>query len=334
MNLKSIKLVTFVCAFLTLTACNSVKLLPTSTEENANPASVFCRENSGDLKMIQASDRKVVGTCIFSDGSECDEWAYFKGECKVGDSLIKSDNNFPGLRVTYIGNAGFMITSGDKKILIDALFRGFESEYALPDDIQNKLALAQPPFDNVNLILVTHNHRDHSNRSLVLQHLENNLHAVFASQSSITSQFSMSANQLIALDPTPGKPVQKDIDGIRVEALALSHGLDQPGNIGFVITVNGVKLFFTGDIDISQISFDEFQSYKLPEEKIDIAFIQHFYLSDIQSEKQFVIQGIGAKYIIPTHYYYTNPPMDRNMVLRNYPDAIFFKNELSSWDLP
>jgi WD40 repeat protein len=29
----------------------------------------------------------VAGVCIFPDGSECDEWAYFRGECKPGDSL-------------------------------------------------------------------------------------------------------------------------------------------------------------------------------------------------------------------------------------------------------
>lgn len=41
--------------------------------------------------MIQASDGSVAGACFFSDGSKCDEWAYFRGECKVGDSLIKSE---------------------------------------------------------------------------------------------------------------------------------------------------------------------------------------------------------------------------------------------------
>ena len=34
--------------------------------------------------------------------------------------------------ITYVGNAGFLINIGDKKILIDALFKGFEGSYELP----------------------------------------------------------------------------------------------------------------------------------------------------------------------------------------------------------
>ena len=30
------------------------------------------------------------------------------------------------VNVTYVGNAGFLINIGDKKILIDALFKGFK----------------------------------------------------------------------------------------------------------------------------------------------------------------------------------------------------------------
>lgn len=76
-----------VIAILTLTACKSEKLQPTGTNEIPNPASVFCKEHGGTLEMRQAADGSVAGFCIFPDGSECDEWANFRGECKVGDSM-------------------------------------------------------------------------------------------------------------------------------------------------------------------------------------------------------------------------------------------------------
>lgn len=245
-----------------------------------------------------------------------------------------TDNNAHGVRVTYVGNSGFLITTSNKKILIDSLFRGIEGYYTLPEDIQNQLALAQPPFDNIDLILVSHSHRDHLSLGLVMRHLQNDPKAIFASHSSITSQLTKYADRIVTLDPIPAEPVQKDIDGIQVEALALSHGSGQPKNIGFVITVDSVKLFFTGDIDISAFSYEEFRAYNLPEQKIDIAFIQHFYLTNIPSEQQFVMRGIDAKYIIPMHYFFTDPPMSREMVLSNYPDAVFFNGELSYWDMP
>jgi len=336
-----------------------------------NPASVYCEQHGNRLEIQTADDGSQSGLCVFPDGQTCEEWAYFRGECspaeptgstpsmsaqvtKDASSIPTEENNVDedataiateessamntdkddGVKVTFIGNAGFMITTRHKKILIDALFQGWEHEYLLPEDIQNALALAQPPFDNVDLILVSHSHRDHFSHSLVRQHLENDPETAFASQSKISSLFSSLPNQVVSLDPAPGEPVQMDIAGIQVESFALSHGTGQPPNTGFVLTVDGIKVFFTGDIDLSQINYEEFRAYGLPEENIDLAFIQHFYLTDIASDQQFVKEGIRAKYILPIHYFYTNPPMDRKVVLSNYPDAIFFDKELSTWVMP
>lgn len=242
--------------------------------------------------------------------------------------------NVAEAKVTYIGNAGFMITTSHKKIIIDGLFKGWIYEYTLPEDIQNSLALAEPPFDNIDLILVSHGHQDHYSHDIVEQHLENDPNAVFASQSNFASDSTALVNQIIILDPAPGEPDQVDIDGINVKALALSHGKNQPSNIGFVVTVDGIKLFFPGDIDISDISYEEFRAYNLPEEEITIAFIPHIILTNGAAEQRFVKEGIGAKYIIPYHYYFVSPPMNRKTILAYYPDAIFFNKENSSWVMP
>ena len=53
----------------------------------ANPASVFCETNAGRLEIRTAPDGGQFGVCVFPDGSECEEWAFFRGECKPGDSL-------------------------------------------------------------------------------------------------------------------------------------------------------------------------------------------------------------------------------------------------------
>jgi len=56
----------------------------TETEEPigmANPASVHCEEEGGTLEMREDTDGGQFGMCIFEDGSECEEWAFFRGEC-------------------------------------------------------------------------------------------------------------------------------------------------------------------------------------------------------------------------------------------------------------
>jgi len=50
----------------------------------ANPASVHCQEQGGTLEMRLDSSGGTYGVCVFSDGSECEEWAFFNGECRPG----------------------------------------------------------------------------------------------------------------------------------------------------------------------------------------------------------------------------------------------------------
>jgi putative hemolysin len=51
----------------------------------ANPASVYCEEQGGRVEIRTAADGSQSGACIFPDGSECDEWAFYRGECGPGD---------------------------------------------------------------------------------------------------------------------------------------------------------------------------------------------------------------------------------------------------------
>ncbi len=50
----------------------------------ANPASVNCEQKGNRLEIRTAADGSQVGICIFPDGSECEEWAYQRGECGPG----------------------------------------------------------------------------------------------------------------------------------------------------------------------------------------------------------------------------------------------------------
>jgi putative hemolysin len=83
------RIFTFVIILITLTACT----LPQTqgTPESAttdmpqagmpNPASVYCTQQGNKLEIRTAADGSQNGMCIFPDGSTCDEWAYYRGEC-------------------------------------------------------------------------------------------------------------------------------------------------------------------------------------------------------------------------------------------------------------
>ncbi len=237
--------------------------------------------------------------------------------------------------VTYVGNAGFLIKIGDKKILIDALFKGLKGSYELPQDVQEKLTLAQAPFDNIDLILVTHAHGDHVSPDMVKQHLQNNPKAIFASTEQVVNKLNGFTERCIAFKPTKEKSESKVINDVNIEAFYLPHGPDSKIiNIGFLVSIDGVTFFQSGDFDNEQYTFEEFRALQLPEKKIDLAFIQHYYLTDDLEARKFVVDGIGGKYIFPIHYHFTTPPFDPTIVKQNYPDAIIFKEELQIWEMP
>jgi putative hemolysin len=48
----------------------------------ANPASVYCKEQGGTLKIVE-EEAGQRGICVLKDNTECDEWAYFRKECPV-----------------------------------------------------------------------------------------------------------------------------------------------------------------------------------------------------------------------------------------------------------
>jgi putative hemolysin len=80
-----------------------------------NPASVYCIQQGNKLEIRTAADGSQSGVCIFPDGSSCDEWAYFRGEC--GPAAQKSPT--PAINVeASIANAsgGYMPPGTSEKI--------------------------------------------------------------------------------------------------------------------------------------------------------------------------------------------------------------------------
>lgn len=50
----------------------------------ANPASVHCEEQGYTVEMHTDEQGGQYGLCLFPDGSRCDVWAFFRGECGPG----------------------------------------------------------------------------------------------------------------------------------------------------------------------------------------------------------------------------------------------------------
>lgn len=54
---------------------------PTSHAQIANPASVNCINQGGKLEIREDQAGNQSGYCLFSEGKECEEWQFYRGEC-------------------------------------------------------------------------------------------------------------------------------------------------------------------------------------------------------------------------------------------------------------
>ncbi len=54
----------------------------------ANPASVYCEQEGGEIENREFEDG-TAGFCLFEDGSECGQWAFYRNECNPGQNFCK-----------------------------------------------------------------------------------------------------------------------------------------------------------------------------------------------------------------------------------------------------
>lgn len=84
-----------VLAGLASASCSPQPVSPAAMADMPNPASVYCEENGGRLDLRTSDSGAVAGVCVFADGSECDEWQFYRGTCKPGDSLVTAEEATP-----------------------------------------------------------------------------------------------------------------------------------------------------------------------------------------------------------------------------------------------
>ena len=108
---KMKRIFTFTIVLMALTACTSLRVQtsdPAATEtplaNMPNPASVYCEQNGNTLEIHTAADGSQSGVCVFPDGSTCDEWAYFRGEC--GPAAQETPTPATTIEATKEGSGG------------------------------------------------------------------------------------------------------------------------------------------------------------------------------------------------------------------------------------
>jgi len=250
-----------------------------------------------------------------------------------------SEAFFDGARVTFIDNAGFLITVGDKKILIDAIYDTHNQNIDPPQEVLQRAVNAEPPFDQIDLVIATHSHPDHFSADLVREHLRINESAVFVSSPDAVRQINRGGDdfdeRLVPVNLEPGGRLHLSVNGIELDCLYITHGDASILNIGMVITVGDYTFFHSGDMSVDRMMGDvvtvaDLQGYRLPQKEIDLAFLPS-YIFFVDEYVILIEDGIQARYVSPMHYPYQFPPTG---IEENFSNAVVFKDILENWVVP
>jgi L-ascorbate metabolism protein UlaG (beta-lactamase superfamily) len=164
----------------------------------------------------------------------------------------KSDS----LSVTYIANSAYFIECEDQNILIDAVFNQCIGNYSCPDSLViNKMLCRKSPFENIDFILVTHNHPDHVNDSLLIEMLKMRDDFKLLIPQQVYTQISGKKSFLdfedrvynIQLDTA--ETTQLTIDGLRFDIARSKHALTyETENLNYIINYNHFRILHSGDV--------------------------------------------------------------------------------------
>ena len=235
------------------------------------------------------------------------------------------------VEVRYIANEGVLISSKDKRVLIDGLHRLYKPEYAyLPDAEREKIETAKAPFEKIDVLLVSHMHGDHFHPESIGRYLANSPSTVFASSQQVVdllaSNFADYDKVRTRVTPIAYKLKDRkaiNLGGIDVEFLGVGHGTGRHAsieNLGHVFTLGGKTFLHIGDAEITPEIFD---SFDLETRGIDIAILPYWFLTSVGG-RAIIRDHIKPKKLIAVHVGPGEAESVKKQIAKEFPDADVF----------
>ena len=189
------------------------------------------------------------------------------------------------LRIVYLGNEGFLLRSGETVVLVDALFgEGIDGYGTVPAAERSRLEQGAAPYDEIDLVLASHFHRDHFNAAAVARFLANNPDAAFLSTEQAVRDLgremgtgSTSPQPIQGVWPREGEKLELEFDGVGLTVFNLHHGRDRPAvqNLGLLVEICGLRILHIGD---TEANVADMRAAGLQGLKPDVALLPSWYL--------------------------------------------------------
>ena len=246
------------------------------------------------------------------------------------------------LDVTYIGNEGFMIQAGGKKVLVDALFDGSTTYLAPAQELLAQMTRGSAPFADVDLLLVTHPHGDHFNAKLVIEFLRHHTHCQLIAHTQVVDLlrkeegFAQIEKQIHEVKLEPGAYAHVSLNGIDLDALCLKHMADNPDqeqtrNLAFDVELGGARFLHMGDSSIIQ-NETYLNRYPFERSPVDLLFLNEY--DRTHTTQKFIAEKIKPSQIVAMHIPPAELAEETDKILAFYPHAIIFRQSMERRSIP
>jgi ankyrin repeat protein/L-ascorbate metabolism protein UlaG (beta-lactamase superfamily) len=230
------------------------------------------------------------------------------GAAEVPRLAPKNPEN-PWVDITYISNDGFLIASETQKILVDSLIKNPWGYSDTPAKVFDDMVNARPPFEHIDLLLFSHAHRDHFEPEMAVKVLMGHPETILVGNEIVFKElkeaagddYSKISSQVKNVNPQWGTIVEETLKGVDFQIFPVNHSTpDRPYmTLAFILDMRGIKVLHMGDI-YAQSNEEYFRTLQLQKHKIDVAFIDPFFLLD-KTGRQLTEEFIQPEEIIPMH---------------------------------
>jgi L-ascorbate metabolism protein UlaG (beta-lactamase superfamily) len=257
----------------------------------------------------------------------------------------------PAAKVTYVANEGFLVELGDSKILVDALFHDQTINWChvSDSDTLESIERAKAPFDDVDLILITHWHIDHFNPTMVLKHLRSNPDATVVGSPQVVTKLRAEQawtkeleGRVREIDLAMFDSDEMTVRGIRLVSHRIRHNQylitdettgesrnkhEQVENLAYLVEVDGVRFAHFGDAFLRE-NKEFFDGVHFPKQKIDMVFLEGWSPETL---------AIVDEWMTPDQVIFMHMPSDEERLDRVYnyltetiPNAVVFREPMTS----
>jgi L-ascorbate metabolism protein UlaG (beta-lactamase superfamily) len=204
------------------------------------------------------------------------------------------------IEVTLLANEGVLVSGGGRAVLIDGCVREPYAGYAaVPDEVWTKLVAAEPPFERLDVVLVSHAHRDHFQVEPARELLRARPEAKWVVHREVAAlleagwpQWSEVAARVIAVAPSEDEPAIWRGDAVEVELRRLPHGPARtvPENLAHVVHLAGRTIVHVGD---AQATAAQIEAAGLASRTFDVALLPSWYW--LGDEWTFARRALGGR---------------------------------------